>query len=87
MDSRGAGKPDSEIFRMRIIRRLRETFVVDENEVLIMVLERLGSILKRCRPKSFSAGPPPPLDLESSWISITGQKMLAGRLKGFVIFF
>jgi hypothetical protein len=33
MDSRGAGGPDSEIFR--IIRRLRETFVVNENEVFI----------------------------------------------------
>src|SRR4030043_1127366 len=33
MDSRGAGGPDSEIFRMRIIRNIRETFVVNENEV------------------------------------------------------
>ena len=41
-----------------------------------MVLERLESILKRCRPKSFSAGPPAPLDLAFPWISITGKEML-----------
>ena len=35
MDSRGAGGPDSEILGLRIIRRLRETFVVNENEVFI----------------------------------------------------
>jgi hypothetical protein len=42
----------------------------------LLVLERLGSILKRCRPKSFYAGPPPPLDLAFPWISITGKEML-----------
>ncbi|PIV21293.1 MAG: hypothetical protein COZ69_01825 [Deltaproteobacteria bacterium CG_4_8_14_3_um_filter_45_9] len=40
----------------------------------LLVLERLESILKRYRPKSFSAGPPTPLDLAFPWISITGKK-------------
>ena len=35
MDSRGAGGPDSEIFRFQIVRRLKETFIVNENEVFI----------------------------------------------------
>jgi hypothetical protein len=35
MDSRGAGRPNSEIFRVRIIRGIRETFVVNGNEVCI----------------------------------------------------
>ena len=39
----------------------------------LLVLERLDSILKRCRPKSF---PPAPLDLAFPWISITGKEML-----------
>ena len=38
-----------------------------------MVLERLESILKRCRPKTF---PPAPLDLTFQWISIMGKEML-----------
>jgi len=42
----------------------------------LLVLERLESILKRCRPKFFSAGPPAPLDLAFPWISITGKEML-----------
>src|SRR4030042_2440333 len=42
----------------------------------LLVLGRLESILKRCRPKSFSAGPPAPLDLAFPWISITGKEML-----------
>ena len=41
-----------------------------------MVLERLESILKRYRPKFFSAGPPAPLGLAFPWISITGKEML-----------
>ena len=74
MDSRGAGGPDSEIFR--IIRLLRDTFIVNEMRLLLF-LERLGSIFKRCRPKSFSAGSPTPLDLAFPWISITGKEMLS----------
>jgi hypothetical protein len=45
----------------------------------LLVLEHLESILKRCRPKSFSAGPPAPLDLAFPWISITGKEMLTFR--------
>ena len=37
-----------------------------------MVLERLDSILKRYRPKTF---PPAPLDLTFQWISIMGKEM------------
>ena len=65
---------------LRIIRSLRETFVVNEMRLLLF-LERLGSILKRCRPKSFSAGPPAPLDLVFPWISITGKEMLTSQTK------
>ena len=39
-------------------------------------MERPESILKRCRPKYFSAGPPAPLDLAFPWISIAGEEML-----------
>ena len=60
---------------LRIIRSLRETFVVNEMRLLLF-LERLGSFFKGCRPKSFSAGPPAPLDLAFPWISITGKEML-----------
>jgi hypothetical protein len=61
---------------LRIIRSLRETFIVNEMRLLLF-LEHLRSILKRCRPKSFSAGPPTPLDLAFPWISITGKEMLS----------
>jgi hypothetical protein len=60
---------------LRIIRSLRETFVVNENEVFIG-LGASGVNPKRCRPKSFSAGPPAPLDSAFPWISITGKEML-----------
>jgi hypothetical protein len=46
----------------------------------LLVLERLESIFKRCRPKSFSAGPPAPLDLAFPWISITGKAMLPSEI-------
>ena len=82
MDSRGAGGPayrqagqTPKSLGLRIIRSLRETFIVNEMRLLLF-LERLGSILKRCRPKSFSAGPPAPLDLALPWISITRKEML-----------
>jgi hypothetical protein len=42
----------------------------------LLVLERLEPILKRRRPKFFSAGPPAALDLAFPWISITGKEML-----------
>ena len=48
----------------------------------LLVLKRPESILKRCRPKSFSAGPPAPLDLTFPWISITGKEMLTDRTNG-----
>jgi len=57
---------------LRIIRSLRETFIVNEMRLLLF-LERLESTLKRCRPKSF---PPTPLDLAFPWISITEKEML-----------
>jgi hypothetical protein len=44
----------------------------------LLVLERPESVLKRCRLKSFSAGPPAPLDLAFQKISITGKKMHTG---------
>jgi hypothetical protein len=75
---------------LRIIRSLRETFVVNEMRLLLF-LERLGSFFKRCRPKSFSAGPPAPLDLAFPWISITEKEMLKSQkltldtLEGVVI--
>src|SRR4030065_1663759 len=64
---------------LRIIRSLRETFIVNEMRLLLF-LERLGSIFKRGRPKSFSAGPPTPLDLAFPWISITGKEMLTSEI-------
>ena len=51
----------------------------------LLVLERLESILKRCRPKSFSAGPLAPLELAFPWISITVKEMLTILLMGFKI--
>ena len=45
----------------------------------LLVLERLRSIFKRCRPKPFSAGPPTPLDLAFLWISVTGKEMVTFR--------
>jgi hypothetical protein len=60
---------------LRIIRSLRETFIVNKMGLLLF-LERLESILQQCRPKSFSAGPPTPLDLAFPWISITEKEML-----------
>src|SRR4030042_6554218 len=50
-----------------------------------LVLERPEVILKRCRPKSFSAGPPAPLDLAFPWISITGKEMLISRMGNLTI--
>ena len=49
MDSRGAGGPAEKSLGLRIIRSLRETFIVNEMRLLLF-LERLGSIFKRCRP-------------------------------------
>jgi hypothetical protein len=48
----------------------------------LLVLERLESILKRFHPKSFSAGPPAPLDLAFPWISISRKEMLTGDKYG-----
>ncbi|MBM4306214.1 MAG: hypothetical protein FJ115_13990 [Deltaproteobacteria bacterium] len=59
---------------LRIIRCLKERFVIDENEVF-WVLQRLEFIIKRCRSKSFFAGPPAPLDSSFPWISTTGKEM------------
>ena len=90
MDSRGAGGPayrprsrpragqagqTPKSLGLRIIRSLRKTLIANEMRLLLF-LERLGSIFKRCRPKSFNAGPPAPLDLAFPWISITGKEML-----------
>ena len=36
--------------------------------------------LRAGRPKSFSAGPPTPLDLAFPWISITKKEMLTGKV-------
>jgi hypothetical protein len=44
--------------------------------MFLLDLEHLEFILKRCRPKPFSFGPPATLDLAFPWISITGKGML-----------
>ena len=82
MDSRRVGGPayrqagqTPKSLGLRIIRSLRGTFIVNETRLLLF-LEHLGSIFKRCRPKSFSAGPPTLLDLAFPWLSITGKEML-----------
>ena len=45
----------------RIVRDLRLTFVVNKDK-FFEFLDGLELIFKRCRSKSFSAGPPAPLE-------------------------
>jgi hypothetical protein len=91
MDSRGAGRPDSEIswiadhyqvaekvFLFRMLKNAQIRGAPAFAEAPARPTKLLEEGLRAARPKSF---PPASLDLAFPWISTTGKEMLKSMIK------